>query len=282
MNSRSSSSASNKGGRVEGEDRPHYRRRGKLNRRHVYNRVPAACPFLPRPLSSPRACLADPLGHLTRNSLPASRGSSGLLVGTCTARLRVGNKKRRGATVLRLHMLVEERNKCYKVRAHSSSIFVRVSLFLARTVTASDPPPPSPQTSAPSCPILQNEAVERVRFFCLFPSRFPRPCFAIGEAHPRPTLNPHRTTPNILVHAKHDAHVTAPPSTQARDAYFACLDNNGARRAVRHLRREYEKACPASWVKHFDKKREEDNKLKRLLETRADAVAATAANAKAA
>ena len=63
--------------------------------------------------------------------------------------------------------------------------------------------------------------------------------------------------------------------TQARDAYFACLDNNGARRTVRNLRREYEKACPPSWVKHFDKKREEENKLKRLLETRADTAAAS-------
>ena len=68
-------------------------------------------------------------------------------------------------------------------------------------------------------------------------------------------------------------------STQARDAYFACLDNNGAaRRTLRNLRREYEKACPASWVKHFDKKREEENKLKRLLETRADAANAAAAS----
>lgn len=61
---------------------------------------------------------------------------------------------------------------------------------------------------------------------------------------------------------------------QARDAYFACLDTNGARRTLRSLRKEYENACPSSWVKHFDKKREEDVKLKRLLETRAEHAAA--------
>ena len=36
-----------------------------------------------------------------------------------------------------------------------------------------------------------------------------------------------------------------PPSyAQARDAYFACLDANAARRARRALRKAYEKACP--------------------------------------
>lgn len=59
-----------------------------------------------------------------------------------------------------------------------------------------------------------------------------------------------------------------PSHAQARDAYFACLDANAARRARRALRKAYEKACPPSWVKHFDKKREEDEKLRRLLETR--------------
>ena len=50
---------------------------------------------------------------------------------------------------------------------------------------------------------------------------------------------------------------------QARDAYFACLDTQSAKRALKIQRKEYEAACPDSWVKHFDKKREEDFKLKK-------------------
>ena len=45
---------------------------------------------------------------------------------------------------------------------------------------------------------------------------------------------------------------------EARDAYFSCLDANGGRRQRRALRKLYEKHCPSSWVKHFDKKRAED------------------------
>jgi hypothetical protein len=37
--------------------------------------------------------------------------------------------------------------------------------------------------------------------------------------------------------------------------------------------------CRYAWIKHFDKKREEDTKLKRLLETRAEAAAAHASKA---
>ena len=58
---------------------------------------------------------------------------------------------------------------------------------------------------------------------------------------------------------------------EARDAYFSCLDANGGRRHRRSLRGLYEKHCPPSWVKHFDKKREEDEKLWKLLEARSDA-----------
>ena len=47
---------------------------------------------------------------------------------------------------------------------------------------------------------------------------------------------------------------------EARDAYFSCLDANGGRRQRRALRKLYEKHCPSSWVKHFDKKRAEDEK----------------------
>ncbi len=46
------------------------------------------------------------------------------------------------------------------------------------------------------------------------------------------------------------------------------MDDNGARRTVRSLRKAYERACPASWVKHFDAKRDEEIKLRKLLETR--------------
>ena len=53
---------------------------------------------------------------------------------------------------------------------------------------------------------------------------------------------------------------------QARDAYYECLDSApGARRQARRLRKDYEAACPKSWVAHFDKKREEDDKFKKLL-----------------
>jgi hypothetical protein len=58
---------------------------------------------------------------------------------------------------------------------------------------------------------------------------------------------------------------------EARDAYFSCLGANGGRRHRRSLRGLYEKHCPPSWVKHFDKKREEDEKLRKLLEARSDA-----------
>lgn len=57
---------------------------------------------------------------------------------------------------------------------------------------------------------------------------------------------------------------------EARDAYFSCLDANSGRRQRRALRKLYEKHCPSSWVKHFDKKREEDEKLRKLLESRSD------------
>jgi len=71
-----------------------------------------------------------------------------------------------------------------------------------------------------------------------------------------------------LFRVAHAADLVASPDAQARDAYFACLDDNGARRTVRSLRKAYERACPASWVKHFDAKRDEEIKLRKLLETR--------------
>jgi hypothetical protein len=100
-----------------------------------------------------------------------------------------------------------------------------------------------------------------------------------------PRLRPPRTpsSPRRASRTSADIpRVPPPPPRQARDAYFACLDAGGARRAKRTLRKAYEKACPASWVKHFDAKREEDANLRRLLETRASSAnASSSANAAA-
>ncbi len=46
------------------------------------------------------------------------------------------------------------------------------------------------------------------------------------------------------------------------------MDENGAKRNARSLRKAYEKHCPTSWVKHFDAKRDEEIKLRKLLETK--------------
>ena len=46
------------------------------------------------------------------------------------------------------------------------------------------------------------------------------------------------------------------------------MDENGAKRTARSLRKAYEKHCPTSWVKHFDAKRDEEIKLRKLLETK--------------
>ena len=69
-----------------------------------------------------------------------------------------------------------------------------------------------------------------------------------------------------------------PPPAQARDAYYACLEETNApkSRAARKLRSAYEKHCPQSWVAHFDKKREDETKLAALLATRDKANAAAA------
>ena len=100
-----------------------------------------------------------------------------------------------------------------------------------------------------------------------------------------PRLRPPRTpsSPRRASRTSADIPRVPPhPPHQARDAYFACLDAGGARRAKRTLRKAYEKACPASWVKHFDAKREEDANLRRLLETRASSAnASSSANAAA-
>ena len=69
-----------------------------------------------------------------------------------------------------------------------------------------------------------------------------------------------------------------PPPAQARDAFYACLEETNApkSRAARKLRSAYEKHCPQSWVAHFDKKREDETKLAALLATRDKANAAAA------
>ncbi|XP_037081987.1 cytochrome c oxidase assembly factor 6 homolog [Pollicipes pollicipes] len=42
----------------------------------------------------------------------------------------------------------------------------------------------------------------------------------------------------------------------ARDQFWACLDTHGEDATpCKHLRQLYEKGCPSSWVKHFDRKR---------------------------
>mmetsp|Transcript_31677 Transcript_31677/g.79568 ORF Transcript_31677/g.79568 Transcript_31677/m.79568 type:complete len:87 (-) Transcript_31677:1024-1284(-) len=68
----------------------------------------------------------------------------------------------------------------------------------------------------------------------------------------------------------------------ARDAYYSCLDEAGPKRAVKSALKEYKRACPGSWVKHFDDKRETELRVKIVLETRAaEATAAKAAAAAA-
>ncbi|OXU23878.1 hypothetical protein TSAR_010319 [Trichomalopsis sarcophagae] len=41
-----------------------------------------------------------------------------------------------------------------------------------------------------------------------------------------------------------------------RDQYWHCLDEKKSEDSCNSFRKEYEKFCPAQWVKHFDKKRE--------------------------
>ena len=48
----------------------------------------------------------------------------------------------------------------------------------------------------------------------------------------------------------------------ARDAYFACADAAGS---CWRLKRAYSAACPAAWVKHFDKGRADRERLAAVL-----------------
>ena len=52
---------------------------------------------------------------------------------------------------------------------------------------------------------------------------------------------------------------------QARDAYYACVDSGGAFPCWRS-RRAFTAACPAAWVKHFDNKREERERVAKTLQ----------------
>ena len=52
---------------------------------------------------------------------------------------------------------------------------------------------------------------------------------------------------------------------QARDAYYACVDSGSAFPCWRS-RRAFTAACPAAWVKHFDNKREERERVAKTLQ----------------
>ncbi|XP_015439590.1 PREDICTED: cytochrome c oxidase assembly factor 6 homolog [Dufourea novaeangliae] len=41
-----------------------------------------------------------------------------------------------------------------------------------------------------------------------------------------------------------------------RDEYWKCLDDGKSETECKRFRDQYEKFCPALWVKHFDRKRE--------------------------
>ncbi|XP_026675274.1 cytochrome c oxidase assembly factor 6 homolog isoform X2 [Ceratina calcarata] len=41
-----------------------------------------------------------------------------------------------------------------------------------------------------------------------------------------------------------------------RDEYWKCLDDGKTEAECKQFRDQYEKFCPALWVKHFDRKRE--------------------------
>lgn len=57
----------------------------------------------------------------------------------------------------------------------------------------------------------------------------------------------------------------APSRRQARDAYYACADSGSALPCWR-ARRAFTSACPSAWVKHFDKKREERDRVAAALQ----------------
>ena len=52
---------------------------------------------------------------------------------------------------------------------------------------------------------------------------------------------------------------------QARDAYYACADSTSAFPCWR-ARRAFAAACPAAWVKHFDKKRADKERVQQALQ----------------
>jgi len=53
---------------------------------------------------------------------------------------------------------------------------------------------------------------------------------------------------------------------KVRDEYFACVDaNNGDASKCKKLKKAFEKGCPASWVTHFERKREELKKVQVYL-----------------
>jgi hypothetical protein len=52
---------------------------------------------------------------------------------------------------------------------------------------------------------------------------------------------------------------------QARDAYYACADSTSAFPCWR-ARRAFAAACPSAWVKHFDKKRADKERVQQALQ----------------
>ena len=64
----------------------------------------------------------------------------------------------------------------------------------------------------------------------------------------------------FVLSARVCAALTGTRRLQARDAFFACADASGERACWR-TRRAFTAACPAAWVRHFDKKREERGRV---------------------
>ena len=64
----------------------------------------------------------------------------------------------------------------------------------------------------------------------------------------------------------------APPSREereacwtARDSYFQCIEGDPTGEKCGELMKSFEAACPARWVKYFDKKRIKDKRKEKIL-----------------
>eukprot|EP00976_Prorocentrum_cordatum_P085848 1186260-Prorocentrum_minimum.AAC.3 len=57
---------------------------------------------------------------------------------------------------------------------------------------------------------------------------------------------------------------------QARDNYFACVEASTEDKGkCQKLRAEFESTCPAVWVKHFEQRRADQRRIKRMIESSA-------------